>query len=184
MSQLPKNKSILIDSFEHQKVKQLADRFNITVKQYVEDMIDYGFKTGFNPTVMKRDRVMEKLNQIQEQLSLPEKNDNTNTQYLLIEIDRKINSMLKNSDDLLKSMNGTINERLKTAQLEKEKYKNLSYDILIELQTFKKSILEKHPKFMEGVTGLIPNPIVPSITQAIEAFEKQSNVYNQLHKEK
>lgn len=63
-----KNKSILIDPEQHQKVKVLADQFKVSVKQLVEDMINYSHKTGFNPTVMTRDRVMEKLNQIQKSI--------------------------------------------------------------------------------------------------------------------
>lgn len=183
MSQLPKNKSILIDSSEHQKVKQLADRFNITVKQYVEDMIDYGFKTGFNPTVMKRDRIMEKLNQIQEGLVSPktsDKNENMKMQNQLHEMDCKISEVLKNSSEILINLSGTYRDRINKIQGEKEAIINLSKELLMAQKNFKESVLARNPRFMEGITGVIPDHLAKNITKVIETFDQIDIKYKKL----
>lgn len=183
MTQLAKNKSILIDSSEHQKVKQLADRFNITVKQYVEDMIDYGHRTGFNPTVMKRDRVMEKLNQIQEILISPktsDKNENMKMQNLLLEMDCKVSEVLKNSSEVLNNISGTYRDRINKIQGEKEALKNLSQELLMAQKNFKESVLARNPRFMEGITGVIPDHLAKNITKLLETFDQFNINYKKL----
>lgn len=187
MNKGTQNKSILVDQIQHQKVKQLSERFNISLKQYIEDMIDYSFRTGFNPSIMKRDLVMEKLNQIQEEIKGPSKkvdNKESEIHESLRVIETKISALLKNSNEIVQGINRAANDQIKMIHSDKENFKNLSKDLLVQQHGFKKTILERHPNFMEGKTGLIPNSLIEPIKQIIISFDKSLDTYNKLQNKK
>ncbi|MFN6947023.1 MAG: hypothetical protein ACK4ND_18920 [Cytophagaceae bacterium] len=175
-----KNKSILIDPEQHQKVKVLADQFKVSVKQLVEDMINYSHKTGFNPTVMTRDRVMEKLNQIQKSIDNTSKSELSNiqnTSKVSVEILQKIKDDFQEFYSVV-SKNKDFTER--RSQYEQDQIIELTKKIWNSQVMLYNIIVKACPDIINGYPESVPYSVLDILTSFMKKTKELIPLKNKL----
>ncbi|AFL84718.1 hypothetical protein Belba_2151 [Belliella baltica DSM 15883] len=172
-----KNKSILIDPEQHQKVKVLADQFKVSVKQLVEDMINYSHKTGFNPTVMTRDRVMEKLNQIQKTV---ENNGNSNDENKIEKYSQALISIQSDMSKFFKHMDISINTKMQDLESKKSEYFEFIRTLYASQYKLYKNVNNEYPNILNGVAPGQSREFTSSLIDFVKSTKEIINIKNKL----
>lgn len=172
-----KNKSILIDPEQHQKVKVLADQFKVSVKQLVEDMINYSYKTGFNPTVMTRDRVMEKLNQIQKSI---ECNSNSNDENKIEKYSQALISIQRDMTQFFKHMDISINTKMQALESKKSDYFEFIRTLYASQYKLYQNVNAEYPNILNGYAPGQSKEFTSSLIDFVKSTKEIINIKNQL----
>jgi hypothetical protein len=160
-----KSKSILIDSDKHLKVKNLAIQYKVSVKKLIEDMINYCSKTGFNPSVMVRDKIMEKLNVIQGLLSGEKHASKDETSEMIYNNSKKLNEIQKGMDEFFKQMNHTFQGRIQELESIKKGY----FDFIVKLYNSQHKLFNilnsELPNLKQGRNERLTNDLIDALTE-------------------
>ncbi|MBT0813032.1 hypothetical protein KIH41_17220 [Litoribacter ruber] len=183
MENLVKNKSILIDGDHHQKAKKLADNFNVPLKKYVEDMIKYCHKNGINPSVILRDQVAEKLNNLEKLLFKSLENDQ--------EVKRQLNSFISQQNETNQSvkrdtaqikggMDSALAQRVEHLRTRNKEYFDFIKKLYEDQLALYNFMRKEHPNFLQGKTGVIPNSYVAPLSDFLNSFKKSIEITKKL----
>lgn len=160
-----KSKSILIDADKHLKAKSLAVQYKVSVKKLIEDMINYCSKTGFNPSVMVRDKIMEKLNVIQELLSGEKHASKDETSEMIYSNSKKLNEIQKGMDEFFKQMNHTFQSRIQRLESINQDY----YILIVKLYNSQIKLINilnsELPNLKQGRNERLTNDLIDSLVE-------------------